>query len=578
VKKTKKFKGPTAVDRQRLEARVAKLERALKAVRADKYPEPLKISPEARIRSRAPLISQAERERRAAAYAGTFTPARHPPQATPAGHEMAMDDWGVWAGGGGSVNNISWSAYAEGQEFLGYPTLSLMAQRGEFRTIVSVLATAMTRKWIKIKSTSDDDAKQDKINQLDRFMKKLRVRQHFKRAAELDFYFGRGHLFLEFGGTRRGIGADEIRHSVGWGDDEATRGKVGRMNPLTAVRPVEPVWVYPMSYNTNDPLSPHWYKPEVWYVLGKEVHGTRLLRFVMDEVSDLLKPAYSFGGLSKTQIAKPYVDNWLTARQSVADILKGFTTYVLKTNLAATLRGGTSEDLYDRIDIFANLRTNSGVMAVDMETEDFGNVSVPLSGLDRLQSQALEFIPCMARIPIVYYTGQAPSGLNATSRDDMMIFNETIHSFQEVEFEDNLRTVFHHCQMSLWDEIDEDLDFEFLPLMELTEIEKAQKRQVDAAVDATYVEMGAIDGHDVRERIAKDPDSLYPGLDPDEMPEQPAMPGLEDEQGQKEGAEQDALAGLAEDPWERWVRLGRISDVDPFERLQEIARAAGPVV
>ncbi|MGF6605041.1 hypothetical protein P3T23_009802, partial [Paraburkholderia sp. GAS448] len=48
----------------------------------------------------------------------------------------------------------------------------------------------------------------------------------------------------------------------------------------------------------------------------------------------MLKPAYAFGCLSLSQIAKPYVDNWLRTRQSVSDLLHSFSTMVLKTNLA----------------------------------------------------------------------------------------------------------------------------------------------------------------------------------------------------------------------------------------------------
>jgi uncharacterized protein len=542
-----------------LAARLKKAEAELAKLRAAAG---IKVNPDSLARSRVKTMNPAERRRHAQAFDSLFRPAVHPTKTLdglPPGERMEDQKFALDAGGWGGPSfgqQALWSAYAEGQEFLGYPTLALMAQRGEYRTIVRALANAMTRKWIKIKSGKDDGSSQGKINDLDRYMKKLRVRQHFKRAAELDFYFGRGHLFLEFGGTAKGTDPDETKHTVGWGDDEQTREKVGKNNRLTAIRPIEPVWTYPMSYNTNDPLSPQWYLPETWFVLGKQIHSTRLLRFVIDEVSDLLKPAYSFGGLSKTQIAKPYVDNWLNARQSVADILKGFTTYVLSTNLMATLRNGTAQDLYERIEIFVNMRDNNGVMAIDKDQESFFNINTPLSGLSQLQSQSLEFICCISQLPMVYFTGITPSGLNPSSRDEMMVFNETIKSMQEAEFESNLRSVFHHCQMSLWDEVDDDLDFEFVPIMEMTEIERSQKNLVDAQVKQSYVEMQAVQPAEVREGLATDPDSPFPGLaieqdDPDEQDEP------------------------NNDPWTRWVRMeteeekGQVKD--PFEKVALLA-------
>jgi hypothetical protein len=262
-----------AVVKNPLESRLKKLEAELKALKKVKRPQDgIKVKPELLAAARRPIRAAKHRVADSSIfhpYAG-FPREAMPPEAADR-MTMAVDSAGFGFGGGGGGGfgqQALWSAYAEGQEFLGYPTLALMAQRGEYRTIVRTLASAMTRKWIRIKSGKDDGSSQPKINQLDNFMKKLRVRQHFKRAAELDFYFGRGHLFLEFGGTKVGTDPAETQHSVGWGDDEVTRDKVGKQCRLTAIRPVEPVWTYPMSYNTNDPLSPNWYKPEDWFVMG----------------------------------------------------------------------------------------------------------------------------------------------------------------------------------------------------------------------------------------------------------------------------------------------------------------------
>ena len=56
--------------------------------------------------------------------------------------------WGAWATAG---------LWGEGLAFPGYPYLAELAQRPEYRNIVETLAEEMTRKWIKIISTGDDD-------------------------------------------------------------------------------------------------------------------------------------------------------------------------------------------------------------------------------------------------------------------------------------------------------------------------------------------------------------------------------------------------------------------------------------
>jgi hypothetical protein len=51
-------------------------------------------------------------------------------------------------------------------------------------------------------------------------------------------------------------------------------------------------------YNAINPLKGDWYNPQTWYVMGQEIHGSRLPTFIGHPVPDMLKPAYSFGGLS----------------------------------------------------------------------------------------------------------------------------------------------------------------------------------------------------------------------------------------------------------------------------------------
>ena len=476
--------------------------------------------------------------------ASYFRPALHPPQATPSDTTMAMDDalgaYGGWAGG-----NIGSAAYLEGTEFLGYPTLSLMAQRAEYRTIVNVLSEEMTRKWIEIKSVSDDKSKQDKINQLSDFMDELDVQDAFKRAAQLDFYFGRGHLFLEFGGVAANDNPEEMKHSIGDGRSATSKIKVSPQNPLTALRPVEPVWVYPQQYNTQDPTSPNWYNPERWFVMGNQVHGSRLLKMTLNEVSDLLKPAYSFGGLSMIQMAKPYVDNWLRTRQSVSDLVKGFTTYVLHTNMLDVMQGGAADSLYARMNIFANCRDNSGIMAIDKNEEEFTNVSAPIGGLDKLQAQSQEFICSVSRIPLVKFTGITPSGLNASSDEELQCFEETIKGMQRIEFRDHLDTVMDFCQLSLWGEIDDDLQAEFLPLSELSEIEQGQLGLIKAQIAGAYFETGSVGPDEIRQSIAEDPESIFEGLDLSKSPSQPGLEGM--------GGEMQP--GEPPDPWAKLAGL-----------------------
>jgi hypothetical protein len=314
----------------------------------------------------------------------------------------------------GAIQINSWAAQqvingsiANGQAFMGYTLLSEMAQRPEFRRLSEVLAVEMTRKWIKLQAAKKEQAesKADKIRELVDELDRLDVRGAFRKVAELDGFFGVSHLYLDTGATEN---RPELVTSIGNGRDAASKLKFkGKTGFLRAVKPVEPVWCYPAKYNANDPLKDDWYNPQSWFCLSKEIDRSRLLTFVGREVPDMLKPAYMFGGLSLSQLARPYVENWLRTRQSVADLIWTFSITVLKTDLS-TLGAEDGDQLFKRLALFSNFRTNQGTMLINKESEEVENVATPLSGLDLLQSQAQEHMCVSGDTLIETDRGQLP--------------------------------------------------------------------------------------------------------------------------------------------------------------------------
>lgn len=477
--------------------------------------------------------------------ADLFRPYEPAPGVLPEGQtaQMAFDDAGGfgamnWAGQGAG-GYIASAAYKEGQTFLGYSELALMAQRPEYRIMCETLADEATRKWIKLKAKSEDDDKAAKIKAIEDEFMRLGVREHFRIAAEKDGHFGRHHIYLDTGDTDN---AEELKTNLGDSRSTVSKSKVSPERPLRALRSIEAMWCYPGIFNANKPLKKDFYRPEIWYAMGTQIHVSRLLCFVAREVPDILKAAYSFGGLALTQMAKPYVDNWLITRQSVQDLIKGFSTYVLKTDMQAAYSGVGGNSLFDRADMFNMMRNNRGLMLLDKENEDFANVSAPLSGLDHLQAQSLEHICSVIQEPLVKYTGISPSGLNASSEGELLCWKDKVHSYQEAFFRPHLETILNFVQLSLWGEIDEGIIFEFVPIHELTEKEQAELDQLKAQTDALMIEAGQIDAHEARQRVANDETSPYAGLDVDDMPEMPGAEGMEGGEGSAETAEAEAPA------------------------------------
>lgn len=550
----------------------------------------MRISDDVRAAAKVNRKAAGQKVAEAAMASGSWLEPWQPPKGVlPAGSQpvkLAMDlmpegfvqgQFGAGGGWAGDALNVS---FAEGIGFLGYSYLAALTQRAEYRRISERIATEMTRKWIRFQtvnkpedyeapgpepepampagamgvpadpeeaeaSTAEADAAETKqrvqdsiarkrqldktkrIKELEDELKRLRVKDAFYTIAEGDGWFGRYHLYLDFG-----VDDNEDQTPIGNGVGAVSEAKVGpegttrrasariQKRKLVAVRPIEPMWCYPANYNSLDPRKPDWYNPEQWYVNGKTVHRSRLLRFVGREVPDILKPAYAFGGLSMSQMAKPYVDNWLRTRQAVCDLIESFSVSGIYTNLAGVLEEGNAEAM-KRVDIFNDTRANAGAWVLDKETEEFFNVSTPLGSLDKLQAQSQEQMSSVSGIPLIILLGITPTGLNASSEGEIRSFYDTIAAFQEQFFRDHLQTVINFVMLSLWGEVDDEIRFDFVPLWSMTEKELAEIRKIEAETDGVLIDKGVITNAESRNRVANDPDSQYHDINPADVPEMP---------------------------------------------------------
>ncbi len=414
-------------------------------------------------------------------------------------------------------------------------------------------ANAEKQDTIIDKMTSKDD-KSERIKELTEELERLNVRDVFYKVTEIDGWMGRAHIYIDTSGTPEDedgddeaaedraaaaatpvraaageIDREELMTDIGDGANETTKLKF-KKGSLKRLAVVEPLWTYPQSYNAIDPLREDWYNPSQWFVMGKQLHCSRLLTFVGRPVPDILKPAYGFGGLSLSQICKPYIDNWLQTRQSVNDIIHAFSVMVLQTDLSSVLQvggGGDTSDLFNRLDVFNQLRDNRGVFAIDKDAEDFKNVSAPLSSLDQLQAQAQEHMAAVSRIPLVKLLGISPHGLNASSEGELKAFYDTISAYQESFLRPNLTKVINFAMMNLWGEVDEDIVFKFEPLEALDAKEEAEVRKIEAETDDILVNgVAALHPVEVRRRIATDPNTPYEDIDVADVPEAPASDTL----------------------------------------------------
>lgn len=397
---------------------------------------------------------------------------------------------------GTAVNALS---FVENTGFPGFPTLSLLGQLPEYRSMHERLADECIRMWGKVVSSGASDS--DECQAIEAELKRIDMTSIVRQAVIHDQAFGGAHVYFKLKG-------DETQRDV----PLVPRAYAVPKDSFEGLRVVEPYWVTPNNYNSIDPTSVDFYKPSSWWMLGIEVHASRLHTIISRPVADMLKPSYSFRGVSMSQLAQPYIDNWLRTRQSVSDTVKQFSISGILTDLQQALLPGAGTTLRNRADLINAYRDNRNILFLDKATEEFFQVNTPLTGLDALQAQAQEQMSAVSHIPLVVLLGITPTGLNASSEGEIRVFYDYVKGFQKNVLQPLMLKTLRVIQLSLFGAIDEDISWEWNPLFEMTAIEAADARNKDADTDLKYIEAGVVRPDQVTQRLATDPHSLYAGI------------------------------------------------------------------
>lgn len=428
----------------------------------------------------------------------------------------------------------------EGSKFLGYPFLQVLSQNPLISAGVETIADEMTKKFVKLVHTGDDSAKkecgmrseivvEDKLKILEAELKKFKISSLFRRCAEKTGYYGGCLAYIDTGG----IDKPELLKSPLYFD--RTIIKKGSLKNFTIIDPVN---VSPGFYNASDPLCSDYFKPQTWFVMGKEVHTSRFLYFAGKEAPLLLKPAYNFFGVSQAQLAFEYVENFQKNRDSGSELLNKFSVSVFKTNMQNAMYSGETAELEKRIQYFVHKRHNDGVFVLDKEDEDFVKSDTSLGGVTDIIRQSLELIASVFRIPAVKYLGISPSGFNATGESDLKNFYSLIESLQEKQFADNLEKVLKLLQLNKFGEIDPHIGFEFIPLDEEDDKIKAETEKMQADTLAVYLDRNVISAEEARKIGASDKEGILKGIDPD------STEFMDDSEGEEDDGEKSFLSGV----------------------------------
>ncbi|MBT0365379.1 DUF1073 domain-containing protein [Morganella morganii subsp. morganii] len=399
------------------------------------------------------------------------------------------------------LNNMSIGDEYSG--FRGYPQLAAMSQQVEYSNMHSVFADEMTRNWIEVKSRKEGDPG---IEEMEQALIKYDVKRLIHEAVRQDSQYGVAHIYIDTGVKTD----DELEKPLFLDPRKIPKGA------LKGLRVVDPTWIYPAMYNTQWPLADNFYKPSAWFVMGKTVHESRFNDIVSRPVPDILKPSYNFGGLSLTQLMEDYVVDWRDAKKNVIKILRTLRMRALKTDMDARLQVPGEFD--KRINMFTKYQDNFGLWAIDVQ-EDLLHMQTSLSELSNLLSNYQDQLCIPSRITNLKLLGNAPAGLNASGESELSTWHETVSGYQDGNLRRPLENIFKIIQLSEFGEINEDIYFEFKPLDEISEKERAEITKIRVDAVAVAADSQLVSSEEARDALKGIEGAGFENLDGDYEPE-----------------------------------------------------------
>lgn len=293
-------------------------------------------------------------------------------------------------------------------------------------------------------------------------------------------------------------------------------------NSYKGIAQIDPYWITPQldAEAAGNPASINFYEPTWWVVNGKPIHRTHLVIFRTEEVADVLKPSYIYGGVSVPQkiAERVYAAERVANEAPILAMTK--RTDVVKADL--TQATAEYDGFVERINQWVFNRDNYGVKFLGLD-EEMQQFDTSLSDIDDVIMTQYQLVAAASNVPATKLLGSSPKGFNATGESEEANYHEELESIQSHDLTPLIQR--HHLllirseichQFNIapfhttiaWNELDA-----------MTAKEQSELNRSNADAGKLLVESGAISPDEERQRVISDPNSGYAGLQASDIPD-----------------------------------------------------------
>ena len=413
---------------------------------------------------------------------------------------------------GQSINPVVLDYFANTAAFIGYQNCAILAQKKLMSVACTIKAKEAVKNWFELaftdmdQSTNSGEKVTDKIISYIRGTdKKYKVKNNIVKAEQFKNVFGIRHVLF------RVESIDPDYYLKPFNIDSVSPGSYKGMHQ------VDPIFITPefSESGLSDPLSPNFYNPLYWVINGVKIHRSHFVIIYGDEVPDLLKPSYRYGGVPLVQQLYERLYKAERTANEAPELALTKRLNVRKTNLSKALANGDS--FLKRMQDLVTFRDNYGVLIAD-NSEEIQQLDTTLSDFTDVVNNQYQLFAAEATIPAAKLLSTSPQGMNATGEFEMKNYNQTVSDVQE-----NIMSpiLYEHYKRLLRSEIypefgvsDLEIDIRWLPLDNPTAIDTATVENLKSQTDLTLVQTQAITPENVRERLSQDPNSQYFNIKP----------------------------------------------------------------
>jgi phage-related protein (TIGR01555 family) len=409
----------------------------------------------------------------------------------------------VYTLGNSGVPDAQANWYAS-QSFIGYQMCALLAQHWLVNKACLVPARDAVRKGFKITINDGTQADPAVMAAIESANKRHKLTKNLVEFVKM------GRVF----GIRVAIciveSDDPDYYSKPFNPDSITPGS------YRGISQVDPYWCVPelTSATASNPAALDFYEPTYWIINSRRYHRSHLVIMRGPEVADIFKPSYLYGGLSIPQMIYERVYAAERTANEAPQLALTKRAMVFYTDAAKAL--ANQQKFEERLSIWARFRDNFGVKVADID-DKVEQHDTSLADLDAVIMTQYQIVAAACNIPATKLLGTTPKGFNSSGGYEEDSYHEELESIQTSDMEP---LIDRHTLCVIRSEIAPRFGIApfpasvvWEPLDSLSSKELAEINNIKANTAKIYaVDIGAVDGVEVRDHLIADENSGYSGL------------------------------------------------------------------